>query len=61
METAPGQSASPEIKSPHLQALLALVDSITEAARVFLQGLSAEQLTWKPDAQTWSIAECFDH
>lgn len=24
-------------------------------------GLSAGQLNWKPDAESWSIAQCFDH
>lgn len=61
METTSGQAAHSAVKSPHLQALLALVDTVTEEARAFLQGLSPEQLTWKPDPQTWSIAECFDH
>ena len=31
-----------------------------DAARVF-GGLSKEQLNWKPGAERWSVAQCFDH
>lgn len=31
-----------------------------DARRVFGQ-LSAEQLNWKPSAESWSIAQCFEH
>lgn len=32
-----------------------------EALRVLLQSVSAEQAAWKPDPQTWSIAEVAGH
>jgi DinB superfamily len=44
-----------------------LPELITEANRVATEakatfgGLTASQLNWKPSAERWSVAQCFDH
>lgn len=35
--------------------------AITEEARASFEGLSAEQLNWKPGADRWSVGQCLDH
>jgi DinB superfamily len=35
--------------------------TIADEARSSFGGLSAEQLNWKPSAERWSIAQCFEH
>ena len=32
-----------------------------EDAKEAFGSLNAEQLNWKPDAKSWSVAQCFDH
>ena len=34
---------------------------IAADVRASFGGLSAAQLNWKPSAERWSIAQCFDH
>lgn len=34
---------------------------ISENAKATFGKLSAEQLNWKPNAKSWSIAQCFEH
>lgn len=35
--------------------------SVADNAMAAFGGLSVEQLNWKPDAKSWSVAQCFDH
>lgn len=42
------------------QTVSDLRDVAVDAAAEF-GGLSAEQLNWRPDAKSWSVAQCFDH
>ncbi|MGH9883731.1 MAG: DinB family protein, partial [Pyrinomonadaceae bacterium] len=44
-----------------LQTITAETEKINEDARQLIAGLSEEQLNWKPAADRWSIAQCFDH
>lgn len=37
------------------------IDDITNTFKAVFGNLSAEQLNWKPNAQTWSIAQNIDH
>lgn len=49
-------------ESPNpLQTIVAEAEKNNEAARALVQGLSEEQLNWKPDAKQWSIAQCLEH
>jgi hypothetical protein len=44
-----------------LDRLVRDAGTIAEEARSTFGSLSAEQLNWKPSAERWSIAQCFDH
>ena len=44
-----------------LDKLIQDAATIANEARSWFGGLSAEQLNWKPSADRWSIAQCFDH
>ena len=37
------------------------IDAIRTRAQQLVSGLTAEQLTYRPDPANWSIAECFEH
>ena len=47
--------------SSELDKLIGSVRTIAEDARTSFGSLSAEQLNWKPSAERWSVAQCFDH
>lgn len=44
-----------------LEALISDARTIAAEARSSFGSLSAEQLNWKPSAERWSIAQCFEH
>jgi len=44
-----------------MENLTSQIDDITEQFSTLFGSLPAEQLHWKPDAQTWSIAQNIDH
>ena len=44
-----------------LEALISDARTIAAKARSSFGILSAEQLNWKPSAERWSIAQCFEH
>jgi uncharacterized damage-inducible protein DinB len=44
-----------------LSALVKQVDSIAKSVEKVFGGLSAEQLNWKPNEKSWSIAQCLEH
>jgi DinB superfamily len=45
----------------HLSELAFAAKAISDAARADFGGLTAQQLNWKPGADQWSVAQCFDH
>ena len=47
--------------SQDLSELISAADAITDEARARFDGLTAPQLNWKPGADQWSVAQCFDH
>ncbi len=44
-----------------LDGLIQIARTIAADARSSFGRLSAEQLNWKPSAERWSIAQCFEH
>ena len=44
-----------------LSKLIDEAKAITEDARKTFGHLSAEQLNWKPSAESWSVAQCLEH
>jgi len=44
-----------------LDKLIQNARTIADEAQSSFGRLSAEQLNWKPSAERWSIAQCFDH
>jgi hypothetical protein len=44
-----------------LDTLIQSARTIADEARSSFGKLSAEQLNWKPAADRWSVAQCFDH
>jgi hypothetical protein len=44
-----------------MQELIAELKTISENARKSFGKLSAAQLNWKPNAKSWSVAQCFEH
>lgn len=47
--------------SSELDQLVNQANTIGIEARTVFGGLSKEQLNWKPSAERWSVAQCFDH
>jgi hypothetical protein len=44
-----------------LSALISAANAIADETLAAFGDLSAQQLNWKPDADRWSVAQCFDH
>ena len=44
-----------------LSSLIAAADNIVAGAQQTFGDLTAQQLNWKPNAESWSIGQCFDH
>ena len=44
-----------------LPDVIAEFDAIARDARAVFGRLDARQLNWKPDARSWSVAQCLDH
>src|SRR4051794_39158658 len=38
-----------------------MFDAIEHDARAVVQGLTQERGAWRAGAESWSVAECFDH
>jgi hypothetical protein len=47
--------------SAELDTLIRDAAAIAADVRASFGGLSSAQLNWKPSAERWSIAQCFDH
>src|SRR5436190_1978567 len=45
----------------HLSELISAAKTITDQTLAGFGDLTAEQLNWKPSADQWSVAQCFDH
>ncbi len=45
----------------HLFGLVSAAIAITDQTLAGFGGLTALQLNWKPSADQWSVAQCFDH
>jgi len=49
-------------ESPNfLQTIVSEAETNNESARQLVDGLSEEQLNWKPSAKQWSMAQCLEH
>ena len=49
-------------ESPNfLETVVSEAEKNTDTARYLVDGLSDEQLNWKPDAKRWSIVQCLEH
>jgi hypothetical protein len=44
-----------------IKSVTADLESISEDARSSFGHLTGAQLNWKPDAKSWSVAQCLDH
>ena len=44
-----------------LSSLIAAADNIAAEAQQTFGDLTAQQLNWKPNAESWGIGQCFDH
>ena len=49
------------VLSPEIRDYVRQFEDVKSAARHLVEGLSDEQLRWKPAPDRWSIAECFSH
>jgi hypothetical protein len=45
----------------HLSGLVSAANAITDETLAGFGDLTAQQLNWKPSADQWSVAQCFDH
>src|SRR5438034_10484629 len=45
----------------HLSELISAAKTITDQTLAGFGDLTAQQLNWKPSADQWSVAQCFDH
>lgn len=44
-----------------LASLMAAADNVASETKSVFGNLSVAQLNWKPSADRWSVAQCFDH
>ena len=44
-----------------MNEIISELQKISAAAQKTFGGLSPEQINWKPSAEGWSVAQCFDH
>lgn len=45
----------------HLSVLISTASAIINETQAGFGGLTAPQLNWTPEANQWSVAQCFDH
>lgn len=50
-----------QVADPFLSSLIEQLDAIVLDARAVMEGLTAEQVNWKPEGLRWSIGQCLDH
>lgn len=44
-----------------MDEIISELEKISENARNTFGNLSAEQINWKPSAESWSVGQCFEH
>jgi len=44
-----------------MNEIITELEEIAADAQKTFGNLSAEQINWKPDAESWSVGQCFDH
>jgi len=49
------------VKTKSLSELLSEANTIINEAQRGFGNLTGQQLNWKPSAEQWSVAQCFDH
>jgi len=59
----PGTDADSAIDYTRLSAaeVRSGLEAVADHVHATFDGLDARQLNWRPDAQRWSVAQCFDH
>ena len=45
----------------HLSGLISAANAINDETLAGFSDLTTQQLNWKPSADQWSVAQCFDH
>lgn len=50
-----------DYRTADLSSLISAANNIADETRTTFGPLSADQLNWKPSAERWSVAQCFDH
>ena len=50
-----------DYRQADLPSLIAEANSVASEAKSTFGHLTASQLNWKPSADRWSVAQCFDH
>src|SRR2546428_6955816 len=48
-------------RGEYLSGLVSAASAITDQTLAGFGDLTAPQLNWKPSADQWSVAQCFDH
>jgi hypothetical protein len=49
------------MNSDRIASVISDLAAISDAARESFGGLTAEQVNWKADANSWSVAQCLEH
>jgi DinB superfamily len=44
-----------------LSEVLSEAEAISKEAQAIFSKLNVEQINWKPNAESWSVGQCFDH
>ena len=52
---------APPRRPPDLRSLAADLEEVSRATERLCTGLSDDQLTWRTNLESWSIAHCFEH
>lgn len=62
MSAKVGPAETPErLEVAELEECRKQIEAASADARALMEGLTEEQLNWRPEAGAWSMAECLDH
>jgi hypothetical protein len=50
-----------DYRKANLLSLITAANNVANEAKTTFGGLTPAQLNWKPSAERWSVAQCFDH
>lgn len=53
--------SGPMVLTPECDAFRKEFEALSTAAVTLVQPLTEEQFTWRPEPDSWSVAECIDH